>query len=130
VGDVRFCLRQHLSDEVHYYDPEGPEIRPGLFSHDDILYKLKKFGDEREFRVWEIDVDRLEAIEQDLNVRFDDGKGDVGRLLHVTDLGRLIHKIVVAPGSSEAFVESVKALCSASHKTWLFNRIERSSLEH
>jgi hypothetical protein len=129
VGDVTYCLlEKHMTGVVRYYDPEI-EIRVGLFSEDDIQYKLKKFDEEKEFRIWEIDFDRVAAIERDLHVKFEDGMGDDGRMLGITDLDRLIHKIVVAPGSSEAFLEAVKKCCADDGKNWLANRVERSSSE-
>jgi hypothetical protein len=124
VGEVNECLRPHNSGRVIYYDPSHDVITPSLFGPHDILFKRKFFSWEREYRFWFDDDELLERIEAGEKFRGEDVSR--GKAIPITDMQRLVKKIVVAPGASDEFIADVRSICADHHKRWLGRLIERS----
>jgi hypothetical protein len=124
VGDVNECLRPHKSGQVIYYDPSHDVGSPMIFGPDDILFKRNSFSWEQEYRFWFADDELLDRIEAGLEFREEDLS--TGRLVGITDMKRLVKKIVVAPGACDDFVERLQAACTEHKMRWLCDRIERS----
>jgi len=124
VGDVKECLRTHNDGMVIYYDPSHKVLSPTIFGPHDILFKRKPFCWEQEYRFWFDDDELLNKIEAGVPFRKQDLSP--GQLFGISDMGRLIKKIVVAPGAPDEFIKNVRAACAEHRKRWLWNRIERS----
>ena len=124
VGDVNECLRPHNSGRVIYYDPSHDVRSPTIFGPHDILFKRSSFSWEQEYRFWFDDDELLQKIEA--GEEFREEVLCRGRLVGITEMQRLIKKIVVAPGASDEFIEQVRAACAERSKCWLWNVIERS----
>jgi hypothetical protein len=124
VGDVKECLRAHNSGKVIYYDPSHDVRSAGMVGPHDILFKRNAFSCEQEYRFWFDDDELSNEIEAGKKLR----KKDLspGRRVDTGDMGRLIQKIVVAPGASEQFIEDLRGACVEYRKRWLWTRIERS----
>ena len=80
---------------------------------------------EKEFRAWFDDDEVLARVER--SEEFNESDLSPGKLVPISDMPRLIRRLVVAPGASEAFMKTVKGECGAYGKNWLGNLIERSS---
>jgi hypothetical protein len=124
VGEVKECLRPHNSGRVIYYDPSQEVLSPTIFGPHDILFKRNPFWWEQEYRFWFDDDELLGRIEAGEELR-EEGLSP-GRLAGISNMQRLIKKIVVAPGASHKFIERVRATCAAHRKRWLWPLIERS----
>lgn len=124
VGDVNECLRPYNSGKVIYYDPSHDIRSSTIFGPHDILFKRAAFSWELEYRVWFDDDELIRRIDAGEEVR-EDGLSH-GRPIDITDMQRLIKKIVVAPGASEELIEQVRAACAEHSMRWLWNVIERS----
>ena len=124
VGDVSECLRPHNSGKVIYYDPSHDVISRSMFGPHDILFKRNPFSWEREYRFWFDDDELLQRIEAGKEFR-EEGLSS-GRAVSITDMRRLIKKIVVAPDASDKFIVEVQAHCADNQMCWLGNLIERS----
>jgi hypothetical protein len=124
VGDVKECLRPHKSGKVIYYDPSHEVLNPTIFGPDDILFKRDSFWWEQEYRFWFKDDELLDRIEAGTEFREEDLSPR--RLFLISNMQRLINKIVIAPGASEEFIENLRAACAEQRKCWLWTLIERS----
>ncbi len=124
VGDVNECLRPHNSGRVIYYDPSHDVRSPTIFGPHDILCKRNSFSWEQEYRFWFDDEELLERIEAGMEFREEDLSP--GRPVDITDMQRLMKKILVAPGASDEFIEQARAACAEHRMRWLGNLIERS----
>ncbi|MCK4343306.1 MAG: hypothetical protein KAY37_16450 [Phycisphaerae bacterium] len=124
VGDVNECLRPHNSGRVIYYDPSQDVRSPTIFGPHDILFKRSPFSWEQEYRFWFDDEELLDKIES--GEEFSVGTLSYGRPVGITDMPRLVRKIVVAPGAYDRLIEQVRAACAEHRKRWLCNVIERS----
>jgi hypothetical protein len=124
AGDANECLRPHNSGRVIYYDPSHDVRSPTIFGPHDILFKRSSFSCEREYRFWLDDAELLEKIEAGTQFRVEDLSR--GQQLGITDVQRLIKNVVVAPGTSDEFVEQVRGACAEYRKRWLWNVVERS----
>jgi hypothetical protein len=124
VGDVNHCLRPHNSGWVIYYDPSDDVRSATTFGPHDILFKRSTFYWEREYRFWLDDDELLDKIEAGHEIRQEDLSP--GRLVRISDMRRLIKKIVVAPGASDEFIERARAACAERKKRWLSEVIEQS----
>lgn len=124
VGDVNECLRPHMSGQVIYYDPSHDVRSPGIFGPHDILFKRNSFWWEQEYRFWFDDSELLHRIEAGEEI--EEKELSPGQLVGISDMQRLIKKIVVAPDASDEFIEHVRAVCAEHQKLWLWNIIERS----
>lgn len=127
VGDVNECLRPHSSGRVIYYDPSHDVRSPTMVGPHDILFKRSPFSWEHEYRFWFDDDELLQRIEVGQEVREEDLSS--GQPFAITDMQRLIKKIVVAPGAADDFIERVRTACAEHRKRWLWNLIERSYLD-
>ena len=125
VGNVEECLSPHSSGQVIYYDPSHDVRSPSIFGPRDILFKRSFFSWEQEYRFWFDDDELLQTIEA--GQQFRDEDLSMGRAVGISDMARLIKKIVVAPGTSDEFIGNVRAACAEYQKRWLWNLIERSS---
>lgn len=110
VDDVRQCLRPHNSGRVIYYDPSHDILSPSIFGPHDILFKRSFFSFELEYRFWFDDDELLQMIEAGEEFREEDLSP--GRPFDISNMQRLIRKIVVAPGASDEFIETVRAACA------------------
>ena len=99
-------------------------LSPTIFGPHDILFKRSSFSWEQEYRFWFDDDELLQKIEA--GEQFQEKNLSRGRSVGITDMGRFIKKIVVAPGASDEFIEQVRAACTEHRKRWLCNIIERS----
>jgi hypothetical protein len=124
AGDVNECLRPHNSGRVIYYDPSNDARSQTIFGPNDILFKRNSFSWEQEYRFWFDDDEirqrieaRLEFLEEDLSP---------GRLVGITNMQRLIKKIVVAPSAPDEFIQQVRAVCAEHRMRWLWDLIDRS----
>jgi hypothetical protein len=124
VGDVKECLRPHHSGQVIYYDPSDEVVSREIFGPHDILFKRDSFSWEQEYRFWFDDDDLLDKIEAGVEFREEDLSS--GQTMGISDMPRLIKKIVVAPDASDEFIEQVRTTCAEHRKTWLGALIERS----
>jgi hypothetical protein len=124
MGDVKECLRAHNSGKVIYYDPSNDVRSPTIFGPHDILFKRKPFFWEQEYRFWFDDDELLDKIEAGVPFRKQDLSP--GQLFGISDMGRLIKKIVVVQGASDKFIKKLQDVCAASQKRWLGKLIERS----
>ncbi len=124
VGDVNECLRPHNSGRVIYYYPSHDVLSPSIFGPHDILFKRSFFSWELEYRFWFDDDELLKRIE----AGEEPGERDLseGRSVGISDIRRLVKKIVVAPGASDEFIGSVRAACVGNRMRWLSSLIERS----
>lgn len=127
VGGLRGCVSFHGCGAVGYYDPEKDVVYKSLFGKPDILHKRIGFGHEKEFRAWIVDDELVERIER--NENFGEGSLSLGRPAGISDMPRLIQKVVVAPGAKDSFVRLVKDVCARYGKGWLSDRIEKSYLD-
>lgn len=127
VGDFNECLRPHHSGQVIYYDPSHDVCSPMIFGPHDILFKRSAFSWELEYRFWFDDDELLQKIEVGEEVREDDLSR--GRASEITDMQRLVKRIVIAPGASNKFIEQVRGTCAEHRKRWLWKVIERSYSE-
>jgi hypothetical protein len=109
---------------VIYYDPSHDVRSPTIFGPHDILFKRSSFSWEQEYRFWFDDDELLQKIEA--GEEFREEVLSRGRPVGITDMQRLIKKIVVAPGASDEFIEQVRAACAERSKRCLWNVIERS----
>lgn len=131
IGDVRQCLSPQNVGAVAYYDPQDSgnifhAQKPENFS--DLLLKRKPFSYEREFRIWFDDDDLLQRIQE--NEIINEATLSPGRLAQISDLERLIAKVVVAPADeSNLYLELVQGVCKAYKKTWLAKRVQRSHMD-
>jgi hypothetical protein len=124
VGDVNECLRPHNSGRVIYYDPAHDVRSPTIFGPHDILFKRNAFSWEQEYRFWFDDDELLQRIEA--GEEFHEEDLSPGRPVGISNMQRLIKKIVVAPGASDEFIDQVRAACAEHQMRWLWNLIERS----
>lgn len=124
VGDVSECMRPHNSGKVIYYDPSHDVRSLTIFGPHDILFKRNPFWWEREYRFWFDDSELRHKIEAGEEV--EEKELSPGQLVGISDMQRLIKKIVVAPGASDEFIEKVQATCAEHRKCWLQTLIERS----
>lgn len=124
VGDFKECVRPHSDGKVIYYDPSNDIISKSIFGPRDILFKRLDFFWEQEYRFWFDDDDLLQKIED--GKRFQTQRLSKGQPKRITDMRRLIRKIVVAPGASEDYVRVVRAACGEFQKNWLKRSIEHS----
>ncbi len=124
VGDVSECLRPHNSGKVIYYDPSHDVLSPTIFGPHDILFKRTAFSWELEYRFWFDDDELLQKIEASEEVQ--EGGLSRGKSVGITDMQRLIRKIVVPPGASDEFIEQVREACAQHRDRWLWKVIERS----
>lgn len=124
VGDCNACLGPHNCGKVIYYD-FGRRVRShGIFGPSDIVFKRLPFSWEREFRFWLYDDELLRRIELDEELR--ERSLTRGCAVPISDMGRFISKIVVAPGASDAFIEHIRDACAFHRKRWLCDLVERS----
>ena len=124
VGDVNECLRPHNSGKVIYYDPSHDVRSPLLFGPHDILFKRSVFSWEQEYRFWFVDDELLDRIEA--GGEFREEHLSEGLPASISDLRRLIKRVVVAPGASDQSIEKVRSACAEHQKCWLGNLVERS----
>lgn len=124
VGDVNEYLRPHNYGRVIYYDPSHDMRSPTIFGPHDILFKRSSFSWEQEYRLWLDDDELLQKIEA--GQEFREGALSRGRLVAITDMRRLVKRIVVAPEASDDFIEQVRAECVGHDMRWLLNVIDRS----
>jgi hypothetical protein len=124
VGDVKECLRTHNDGMVIYYDPSHKVLSPTIFGPHDILFKRKAFHFEQEYRFWFDDDELLKKIEA--GVPFRKKNLHPGQLYPISNMQRLVKKIVVVPGASDKFIKKLQDVCAASQKRWLGKLIERS----
>jgi hypothetical protein len=124
VADINECLRPHSSGQVIYYDPSHDVRSATIVGPHDILFKRNAFAWEQEYRFWFDDDELLEKIEAGPEIR--EEELSKGRLVGISDMQRLVRKIVVAPGASDEFIEQVRSACAEYRMTWLWNLIERS----
>lgn len=127
VGDVKECLRPHSSGAVIYYDPSHDILCQSIFGPRDILFKRSQFAWEREYRFWFDDDELIGRIEA--GQEFREEHLSRGQRVDISDMQRLIHKIVVAPGASDVSIKSVENACAKHGKPWLWNVIERSTAD-
>ena len=127
VADVEYCISMHGSGKVEYYDPS--EIMPPqpLFGARAVLFKRKQFSFEKEFRIWRLDEGFLTRIQR--NDPFLECALSKGCLVHVSDISRLIRRIVLAPGASSQTRKVLEDLCSSYRRTWIHRCIQQSVLE-
>jgi hypothetical protein len=126
VGDVEECLRPDHSGAVEYYDPGEDLKSKGLLGPKSILFKRESFRWEREFRIWNDDPDSALSQRIGKNEPIDESALTNGREVGITDMGALIHKVVVPPGASDSFLELVRSECRAKGKGSLADKVERS----
>lgn len=125
VGDVNECVRADNSGRVIYYDPFDDVRSATVFGPNDILFKRTSFSWEREYRFWFDDEELRRKI--DAGISFGEEELSRGRAVGITNMKRLINKIVVAPGASDEFVERVQSACAERRMQSLGNLVERSS---
>jgi hypothetical protein len=77
-----------------------------IFGPHDILFKRSSFSWEQEYRFWIDDDELVQRIEAEEEIREQDLSS--GRPVGISDMQRLIKKIVVAPGASDEFIEQVR----------------------
>ncbi len=124
VGSVIDCFRGPRSGAVRYYDPSTDIRSESVFGSPDILFKRSDFSWENEYRIWFDDEQTLAKIERNEEIK--ESELSPGRLVNISDMPELIKKLVVAPGASDSFVNSVRSVCESFNKTWLRNKVERS----
>lgn len=127
MGDVRKCLRPDNDGKVIYYDPSHDVRSPMMVGPHDILFKREPFRWEQEYRFWFDDHKLLQEIEAGGESQVEDSAPR--RLFPISDMRRLIKKIVVAPGASGEFVENLRAACAEHRKRWLCDSIEPSYVD-
>ena len=127
--DAIACLRPFGSGLVRYYDPSEDIRHETIFAtFDEILYKRNAFRSEREWRMWRCDDETLQRL-GDRQSEFDMNYLDGGINCSISDMPRLIHKLVVAPAATDEFIDKVKTVCIERRRRWLANRVERSSCD-
>jgi hypothetical protein len=110
VGSVNECLQPHHSGRVIYYDPSNDVLSGSIFGPTDILFKRDVFSLEQEYRFWFCDDELIDRIEADKEFREEDLSP--GKLVGISNMQRLVQKIVVAPGASDEFIATVHRACS------------------
>jgi hypothetical protein len=124
VGHARDCLHPHGSGQVIYYDPSHDILSPSIFGAHDILFKREAFRWEGEYRFWFDDDELLDRIENGEEI--DEATLSRGKLVMLGDTTKLIQRVVVAPGSTDEFIEEVRDACAKAKRRWMWDRIERS----
>ena len=113
VGDVNQYLvpRPHGSEAVTYYDPSDDICSPTIFSGPhDFCFKRNSFAWEQEYRFWFCDNNLLQNIEA--GKAFWEGFLSPELQVHISQMRRIVKKVVVAPGASDEFIKEVMAACS------------------
>jgi hypothetical protein len=124
VGNARECFRPHGSGQVIYYDPSHDILSRSIFGAHDILFKREAFRWEGEYRFWFCDDELLGRIENGDSI--DETALTRGKLVMLGDTTELIQRVVVAPGSTDEFIEEVRDACAKTRRNWMSDRIERS----
>src|SRR5207245_10700958 len=96
-----------------------------------LLYKRKQFIGEAEFRIWIIDDDLLDRIQNGETIDETKLPPDSinGQNVQISDMPDLVDALVMAPAATDAFVERVKDLGHKCSRTWLIRKIKQSSLD-
>jgi hypothetical protein len=126
VGDVRFCLDIHGDGKVEYYRCAEGFKSNSVFGTQDKFLKRTSYDWENEFRLEVKDDVQLERIEQNEDIQ--ESELSPGIRIGISDVDRLINRLVVAPGASEAFMDQVRGLCAAVGMSWLARKLELSRL--
>jgi hypothetical protein len=117
-------FRPHGEGPVVYYDPHRDYTTKSLFGPDDIRFKRISFEFEREYRMWFTDDDLMARVAAGEDV--DKKTITPGRPVNLGNLQLLIQKIVVAPGASDRFLNSVKKVLANNKRRWLIDYVESS----
>jgi hypothetical protein len=123
VGDVRYCLDLHGGGKVVYYhSAEG--FRSHSLGTQDKFLKTTSYDWENEFRLVINDEKLVESVERDEDIKL--SELSPGIRVGISDPGKLMNRLVVAPGASEAFMDKIKGLCAALKMSSLAGKLERS----